>query len=92
MTSGLEMPDHEHEEMFFTADHLEYARSVALRKPAGQSLSTTMSIQCCWPIFAACNRCGRRLFAASGYSNKIGLTDVTLWRDQCRQSSDLLLY
>ena len=36
MTSGLEMPDHEHENMFFSSDHLAYARAVGVEKPAGE--------------------------------------------------------
>ena len=38
MASGLEMPSHEHEKMFFTRDHLSYAQSVEYEKSAGTAI------------------------------------------------------
>jgi CubicO group peptidase (beta-lactamase class C family) len=35
MTSGLDFPAHEYEEMFFSAAHLAYARSVGVAKEDG---------------------------------------------------------
>ena len=36
MSSGLDFPTHEHEKMFFQADHLEYAKKVGVEKNAGE--------------------------------------------------------
>ena len=36
MSSGLDFPSHEHEKMFFQADHLAYAKTVGVEKDAGQ--------------------------------------------------------
>ena len=36
MASGLEMPSHEHEKMFFTQNHLSYAQSVEYETPPGE--------------------------------------------------------
>ena len=36
MSSGLDFPSHEHEKMFFQADHLAYAKKVGVEKDAGQ--------------------------------------------------------
>jgi len=35
MSSGLDFPSHEHEKMFFQADHLDYAKQVGVEKGAG---------------------------------------------------------
>ena len=35
MSSGLDFPSHEHEKMFFQADHLSYAKGVGVEKGAG---------------------------------------------------------
>ena len=36
MSSGLDFPSHEHEKMFFQADHLQYAKKVGVEKNAGE--------------------------------------------------------
>ena len=82
MTSGLEMPDHEHEKMFFTSDHLEYARAVGYEQPAGKvfQYNNVNSMLLADLLLQATGIAADQLLA-DRVLNKIGLTDVTLWRD-----------
>ena len=51
MSSGLEYPENQHENMFFLYDQLDYAQKLVWRKNLELSLSTTISTQCCSEIF-----------------------------------------
>ena len=82
MTSGLEMPDHEHENMFFSGDHLAYAREVGVEKPAGQKFeyNNVNSMLLAEIIEKATGQKADALLKERVF-DKIGLTDVTLWQD-----------
>jgi CubicO group peptidase (beta-lactamase class C family) len=82
MTSGLEFPEHEHENMFFSSDHLDYARNVGVEKEAGlvfeynnvnSMLLADILLQATG--IAADTLLRQRIF------NKIGIDDATIWQD-----------
>ena len=82
MTSGLEKPDHEHEEMFFSADHLDYARAVGVEKPAGQKYEyNNVNSMLLADILQNATGIKADQLLRERVFDKIGLTDVTLWRD-----------
>ncbi len=82
MSSGLEMPDHEHEKMFFTSDHLEYARSVGYEQPAGKVFQyNNVNSMLLADILQQATGVAADVLLTERVLNKIGLTDVTLWRD-----------
>lgn len=82
MSSGLDMPDHEHEEMFFSSDHLDYAKSVGVEKPADQlfEYNNVNSMLLADILYQATGTAADKLLA-DRILNKIGLTDVVLWKD-----------
>lgn len=82
MTSGLEMPDHEHEKMFFSSDHLAYARAVGVEKPARQKFEYN-NVNSMLLAEILQNATGQKadILLKERVFDKIGLTDVTLWRD-----------
>lgn len=82
MTSGLEMPDHEHEEMFFSKDHLGYAREVGVEKPAGTKFEyNNVNSMLLADILHSATGIKADQLLRERVLDKIGLTDVTLWRD-----------
>ena len=82
MTSGLEMPSHEHEEMFFSSDHLAYAKEVGVEQKAGQvfEYNNVNSMLLADILFQVTGVAADKLLA-DRILNKIGLTDVVLWQD-----------
>ena len=82
MTSGLEMPDHEHEKIFFSSDHLAYARAVGVEKPARQKFEYN-NVNSMLLAEILQNATGQKadVLLKERVFDKIGLTDVTLWRD-----------
>ncbi len=82
MTSGLEMPSHEHEEMFFSRDHLAYAKEVGVEQKAGQvfEYNNVNSMLLADILFEVTGVPADELLAER-ILNKIGLTDVVLWQD-----------
>jgi CubicO group peptidase (beta-lactamase class C family) len=82
MSSGLDMPDHEHEEMFFSPDHLAYAREVGVEKQADQlfEYNNVNSMLLGDILYQATGIAADKLLA-DRILNKIGLTDVVLWKD-----------
>ena len=82
MTSGLAMPDHEHEKMFFSSDHLAYARAVGVEKPARQKFEYN-NVNSMLLAEILQNATGQKadVLLKERVFDKIGLTDVTLWRD-----------
>ena len=82
MSSGLEMPDHKHENMFFSRDHLAYARDVGVEKPAGQKFeyNNVNSMLLAEIIEKATGQKADALLKERVF-DKIGLTDATLWQD-----------
>ena len=82
MTSGLEMPDHEHENMFFSGDHLAYARDVGVEKPAGQKFEyNNVNSMLLADILEQATGQKADVLLKQRVFDKIGLTDVTLWQD-----------
>ena len=82
MTSGLEMPSHEHEKMFFAKNHLAYAKNVKAEKSPDQvfEYNNVNSMLLADLLLSATgipadNLLRERIF------NKIGLNNVTLWQD-----------
>ena len=82
MTSGLEFPEHEHEDMFFSSDHLDYARNVGVQKEAGLifEYNNVNSMLLADILLQATGIKADRLLRERIF-NKIGLEDVTLWQD-----------
>ena len=82
MTSGLEMPDHEHENMFFSADHLAYAKGVGVEKKAGLLFEyNNVNSMLLADILQQATGQAADTLLRERILNKIGLTDVTLWQD-----------
>jgi CubicO group peptidase (beta-lactamase class C family) len=82
MSSGLEMPDHEHEKMFFSNDHLAYAKAVGVGKPANQKFEyNNVNSMLLADILESATGKKADVLLKEQVFDKIGLTDVTLWRD-----------
>lgn len=82
MTSGLEMPDHEHEKMFFSSDHLAYARAVGFEKPAQEKFEyNNVNSMLLAEILESATGQKADVLLKERVFDKIGLTDATLWRD-----------
>ena len=82
MTSGLEMPDHEHEKMFFSSDHLAYARAVGVEKPAQEKFEyNNVNSMLLADILESATGQKADVLLKKRVFDKIGLTDATLWRD-----------
>ena len=82
MTSGLEMPSHEHEKMFFNKDHLAYAKRVKYEKAPDQffEYNNVNSMLLADLLFQATGIPADTLLRERIF-NKIGLNNVTLWQD-----------
>lgn len=82
MASGLEMPSHEHEHMFFTEDHLAYAKAVEMEQPPGQlfEYNNVNSMLLSDILFQATGAPADALLR-DRILTKIGMNNVTLWQD-----------
>ena len=82
MASGLEMPSHEHENMYFTEDHLAYAKAVGIEKSPGQlfEYNNVNSMLLADILFKATGIPADALLRDRILS-KIGMNNVTLWQD-----------
>lgn len=82
MTSGLEMPADEHEKMFFTQDHLAYAKKIDLDKAPGEKFeyNNVNSMLLADILFRATGVPADTLLRER-ILKKIGMDNVTLWRD-----------
>ena len=82
MTSGLEFPEHEHENMFFSSDHLDYARNVGVEKEAGLlfEYNNVNSMLLADILLQATGTAADTLLRERIF-NKIGLDNVILWQD-----------
>ncbi|MCS5587316.1 MAG: beta-lactamase family protein [Porticoccaceae bacterium] len=82
MTSGLENPAHEHENMFFAQDHLAYAKAVGVEKPPGTlfEYNNVNSMLLADILLQATGIPADELLRDRIFNN-IGLTDATLWQD-----------
>ncbi|MEJ6773803.1 MAG: serine hydrolase [Porticoccaceae bacterium] len=82
MTSGLEFPEHEHEDMFFSADHLDYARNVGVEKEAGLIFEyNNVNSMLLADILLQATGVAADTLLRERIFDKIGLDDVTLWQD-----------
>ena len=82
MTSGLDFPDHEHEDMFFSADHLDYARNVGVEKEAGLMFEyNNVNSMLLADILLQATGVAADTLLRERVFDKIGLDDVTLWQD-----------
>ena len=82
MTSGLEFPEHEHENMFFSSDHLDYARNVGVEKEAGLMFEyNNVNSMLLADILLQATGTAADTLLRERIFNKIGLDDVTLWQD-----------
>jgi len=82
MTSGIEMPAHEHEHMFFTQDHLAYAKKVGIEKAPGRKFeyNNVNSMLLADILFRATGVPADALLKER-ILKKIGMDNVTLWKD-----------
>ena len=82
MASGLEMPADEHEKMFFTQDHLAYAKKIDLDKAPGEKFeyNNVNSMLLADILFRATGVPADTLLRER-ILKKIGMDNVTLWRD-----------
>ena len=80
MTGGLDFPTNEHEEMFFSADHFAYARSVGVAKEAGVifEYNNVNSILLSGILRQVTGVSADRLLRDRILS-RIGIENVTLW-------------
>ena len=82
MTSGLEFPEHEHEDMIFSADPLEYARTVGVEKEAGLIFEyNNVNSMLLADILLQATGVAADTLLRERIFDKIGLDDVTLWQD-----------
>lgn len=82
MSSGLEMPADEHEKMFFTQDHLAYAKNVGLEKVPGERFeyNNVNSMLLADILFRATGITADTLLEER-ILKKIDMDNVTLWKD-----------
>ena len=82
MTSGLDFPSHEHEDMFFSSDHLDYARNVGVEKEAGLMFEyNNVNSMLLADILLQATGTAADTLLRERIFNKIGLDDVTIWQD-----------
>ena len=82
MTSGLEMPAHEHEKMFFTVDHLAYAKRVRFEKVPDQVFEyNNVNSMLLADLLLQATGIPADTLLKERIFNKIGLNNVTLWQD-----------
>ena len=82
MTSGLEMPSHEHEKMFFTADHLAYAKRVKFEQAPNQVFEyNNVNSMLLADLLLQATGIPADTLLQERIFNKIGLNNVTLWQD-----------
>jgi CubicO group peptidase (beta-lactamase class C family) len=82
MTSGLEYPENEHENMFFLQNQLEYAQQIGMEKEPGTlfEYNNVNSMLLGDILQKATGQRADELLVERIFS-KIGINDFTLWRD-----------
>lgn len=82
MSSGLEMPADEHEKMFFTKNHLAYAKKVELETEPGERFeyNNVNSMLLADILFRATGVRADKLLK-DRILKRIGMDNVTLWKD-----------
>ena len=83
MSSGLDFPTHEHEKMFFQADHLQYAKKVGVEKDAGEKFeyNNVNSMLLGDILFQATGKKADELFEER-ILEPLGIGDYKLWKDE----------
>jgi CubicO group peptidase (beta-lactamase class C family) len=82
MTSGLDFPDHEHEKMFFSTDHLAYARNVGVEKDAGLVFEyNNVNSMLLGDILQQATGVAADTLLRERILSRVGIADVTLWQD-----------
>ena len=83
MSSGLDFPTHEHEKMFFQADHLQYAKEVGVEKNAGEKFeyNNVNSMLLGDILFQATGKKADALFEER-ILEPLGIGDYKLWKDE----------
>jgi CubicO group peptidase (beta-lactamase class C family) len=83
MSSGLDFPSHEHEEMFFKADHLDYAKKVGVEKKAGIKFeyNNVNSMLIGDILYQATGKKADVLFEER-ILEPLEITDYKLWKDE----------
>ena len=83
MSSGLDFPSHEHEKMFFQADHLGYAKQVGVEKDAGIKFeyNNVNSMLLGDILLEATGKKADVLFEER-ILQPLGINDYKLWKDE----------
>ena len=83
MSSGLDFPTHEHEKMFFQADHLQYAKKVGVEKNAGEKFeyNNVNSMLLGDILFQVTDKKADVLFEER-ILKPLGIKDYKLWKDE----------
>ena len=83
MSSGLDFPSHEHEKMFFQADHLDYAKQVGVEKDAGIKFeyNNVNSMLLGDILLKATGKKADVLFEER-ILQPLGINDYKLWKDE----------
>ena len=83
MSSGLDFPSHEHEKMFFQADHLDYAKQVGVEKGAGIKFeyNNVNSMLLGDILLEATGKKADVLFEER-ILQPLGINDYKLWKDE----------
>jgi CubicO group peptidase (beta-lactamase class C family) len=83
MSSGLDFPSHEHEKMFFQADHLSYAKGVGIEKGAGIKFeyNNVNSMLLGDILFQATGKKADELFIER-ILKPLQIDDFKLWKDE----------
>ena len=83
MSSGLDFPSHEHEKMFFQADHLDYAKQVGVEKDAGIKFeyNNVNSMLLGDILLEATGKKADVLFEER-ILQPLGINDYKLWKDE----------
>ena len=82
MTSGLEFPEHEHENMFFRNDQMEYVRSIGMEKSPNTLFEyNNVNSMLLGDILLQVTGKKADTLLRERIFDKIGINDATLWQD-----------
>ena len=83
MSSGLDFPSHEHEKMFFQADHLYYAKQVGVEKDAGIKFEyNNVNSMLLGDILVEATGKKADLLLEERILQPLGIKDYKLWKDE----------
>ena len=82
MTSGLEFPEHEHENMFFRDDQMEYVKSIGMEKAPNTVFEyNNVNSMLIGDILLQVTGKKADALLRERIFDKIGINDTTLWQD-----------